>query len=237
MATGVADVRGERCSESPGDPRGGPGRGSVGRRRPPGARARAPTRGSAGAPLGRRGRCRAVRRTLTYASGEIHFGPPKSAAGERDIALPVFVERALRRHRAPKPRGCSRSDCNRSSSSTTGSGDPGSGHRSRPAGAGSRPRTGSAGSLSTGYGMERRRSCSLVACRTRWQSSGWATPTRRSSAVSGSRRRAPTRRCDQDEPAARRLTVTRSVTRPGLGCADVAADLVVPTGFEPVSPP
>ena len=58
---GQADVRGDRCSESHGDPRGGPGRGSVGRRRPPGARARAPTRGSAGAPLGRRGRCRACK--------------------------------------------------------------------------------------------------------------------------------------------------------------------------------
>ena len=58
---GQADVRRDRCSESDGDPRGGPGRGSVGRRRPPGARARAPTRGSAGARLGRRGRCRACK--------------------------------------------------------------------------------------------------------------------------------------------------------------------------------
>jgi len=41
-----------------------------------------------------------VRRTLTYAGGEIHFGPPKSAAGERDLPIPDFVGRALRRHRA-----------------------------------------------------------------------------------------------------------------------------------------
>jgi integrase len=41
-----------------------------------------------------------VRRTLTFAAGEIHFGPPKSAAGERDLPIPDFVGRALRRHRA-----------------------------------------------------------------------------------------------------------------------------------------
>jgi integrase len=41
-----------------------------------------------------------VRRTLTYAGGEIHFGPPKSIAGERDLPIPDFVERALRRQRA-----------------------------------------------------------------------------------------------------------------------------------------
>jgi integrase len=41
-----------------------------------------------------------VRQTLTYAAGEYHFGPPKSQAGERDIQLPDFVERSLRRHRA-----------------------------------------------------------------------------------------------------------------------------------------
>src|SRR5439155_26677382 len=41
-----------------------------------------------------------VRQTLTYAGGELHFGPPKSDAGERDLPLPVFVARALKRHRA-----------------------------------------------------------------------------------------------------------------------------------------
>jgi integrase len=40
-----------------------------------------------------------VRQTLTYAAGELHFGPPKSEAGERDLPLPVFVSKALRRHR------------------------------------------------------------------------------------------------------------------------------------------
>jgi integrase len=40
-----------------------------------------------------------VRRTLTAAAGELHFGPPKSAAGERDIPMPDFVARALHRHR------------------------------------------------------------------------------------------------------------------------------------------
>jgi len=40
-----------------------------------------------------------VRRTLTAAEGAFHFGPPKSAAGRRDLPLPGFVERALRRHR------------------------------------------------------------------------------------------------------------------------------------------
>lgn len=35
-----------------------------------------------------------VRRTLTYAAGEIHFGPPKSAAGEsveRDSGSPKLA--------------------------------------------------------------------------------------------------------------------------------------------------
>ena len=72
----------------------------VGRRRPSGARARAQARGGAGAPLERRDDAVRVRRTLTYAAGEIHFGPPKSAAGERDLPVPDFVGRALRRHRA-----------------------------------------------------------------------------------------------------------------------------------------
>jgi len=40
-----------------------------------------------------------VRRTLTAASGELHFGPPKSAAGRRDLPMPAFVAAALRRHR------------------------------------------------------------------------------------------------------------------------------------------
>lgn len=41
-----------------------------------------------------------VRRTLTYAGRALHVGPPKSRAGERTLALPAFVARALRRHRA-----------------------------------------------------------------------------------------------------------------------------------------
>jgi integrase len=41
----------------------------------------------------------AVRRTLTAAGGEIHFGPPKSKAGERELPVPDFVARALARHR------------------------------------------------------------------------------------------------------------------------------------------
>jgi integrase len=40
-----------------------------------------------------------VRRTLTAASGGLHFGPPKSAAGRRDLPMPDFVTRALRRHK------------------------------------------------------------------------------------------------------------------------------------------
>ncbi len=40
-----------------------------------------------------------VRRTLTAAEGEFHFGPPKSAAGRRDLPLPGFVAKALQRHR------------------------------------------------------------------------------------------------------------------------------------------
>jgi len=39
-----------------------------------------------------------VRRTLTYAGQEYHFGPPKSKAGERKLELPAFVVRSLRRH-------------------------------------------------------------------------------------------------------------------------------------------
>ena len=41
-----------------------------------------------------------VRQTLTYAGGAYHVGPPKSDAGERDLPLPAFVARALKRHRA-----------------------------------------------------------------------------------------------------------------------------------------
>jgi integrase len=40
-----------------------------------------------------------VRRTLTAANGNLHFGPPKSAAGRRDLPMPAFVAAALRRHR------------------------------------------------------------------------------------------------------------------------------------------
>ena len=40
-----------------------------------------------------------VRQTVTAADGLIHFGPPKSTAGRRDIPLPDFVSRALQRHR------------------------------------------------------------------------------------------------------------------------------------------
>jgi integrase len=40
-----------------------------------------------------------VRRTLTAAGGRLHFGPPKSRAGERDLPMPSFVAAALRRHR------------------------------------------------------------------------------------------------------------------------------------------
>jgi integrase len=40
-----------------------------------------------------------VRRTLTAANGAFHFGPPKSAAGRRDLPMPAFVARALHRHR------------------------------------------------------------------------------------------------------------------------------------------
>jgi integrase len=40
-----------------------------------------------------------VCRTFTAAAGELHIGPPKSAAGERELPLPGFVARALQRHR------------------------------------------------------------------------------------------------------------------------------------------
>jgi integrase len=40
-----------------------------------------------------------VRRTLTAADGAFHFGPPKSAAGKRDLPMPGFVARAIHRHR------------------------------------------------------------------------------------------------------------------------------------------
>lgn len=40
-----------------------------------------------------------IRQTLTAAEGALHFGPPKSRAGRRDLPMPGFVARALRRHR------------------------------------------------------------------------------------------------------------------------------------------
>lgn len=39
-----------------------------------------------------------VQRTLTAADGELHFGPPKSAAGKRTLPVPRFVAQALQRH-------------------------------------------------------------------------------------------------------------------------------------------
>jgi integrase len=39
-----------------------------------------------------------VERTLVY-DGGVHWGPPKTAAGERGIPIPEFVAAALRRHR------------------------------------------------------------------------------------------------------------------------------------------
>lgn len=41
-----------------------------------------------------------ISRALTYAEGADHFGPPKSKAGERDLPMPDFVARTLRRHKA-----------------------------------------------------------------------------------------------------------------------------------------
>ena len=46
-----------------------------------------------------RGRRRPRTGTLTAADGELHFGPPKSKAGKRDLPMPDFVARALHRHR------------------------------------------------------------------------------------------------------------------------------------------
>jgi integrase len=40
-----------------------------------------------------------VVRTLTAAAGKLHFGPPKSVAGRRDLPLPAFVAKALQRHK------------------------------------------------------------------------------------------------------------------------------------------
>ncbi len=45
-----------------------------------------------------------VRRTLTYAGKALYWGPPKSAAGKRDLPIPGFVAEALRRHRAAQLR-------------------------------------------------------------------------------------------------------------------------------------
>lgn len=41
-----------------------------------------------------------IRHTVTFAAGKPHHGPPKSDAGERDIPIPTFVQRALKRHKA-----------------------------------------------------------------------------------------------------------------------------------------
>jgi integrase len=40
-----------------------------------------------------------IGQVLTYAAGKLHYGAPKSAAGERTISLPAPVLAALRRHR------------------------------------------------------------------------------------------------------------------------------------------
>jgi integrase len=41
-----------------------------------------------------------IRRALTYAAGEYHFGPAKSDAGMRDIPVPDFLAAALHRHKS-----------------------------------------------------------------------------------------------------------------------------------------
>jgi integrase len=41
-----------------------------------------------------------VRQALTATADGLHFGPPKSAAGERDVQIPEFVARAIARHKA-----------------------------------------------------------------------------------------------------------------------------------------
>lgn len=66
-----------------------------------------------------------VHRTLASADGEIHFGPPKSAAGRRDIPVPDVVPRALQGHRlAQGERSLSLGLPAPSSSSPTRSGEP-----------------------------------------------------------------------------------------------------------------
>lgn len=86
-----------------------------------------------------------IRRTLTYANGEIHFGPPKSAAGKRDLPIPDFVGRALRRHRAAQAERLLMIGLQPELVVDNGIGARGSRRHSRRDGAGSRRRRGSPG--------------------------------------------------------------------------------------------
>lgn len=45
-----------------------------------------------------------VEQTLTYADRDVHWGPPKSAAGVREIPAPKFVVDALKRHKIAQGR-------------------------------------------------------------------------------------------------------------------------------------
>lgn len=120
-----------------------------------------------------------VRRTLTAASGELHFGPPKSKAGKRDLPMPMFVAEALRRHRlAQGERALSLGLPRPESVVSTAIGEPfqpASFSKAWKAWAGANGFTGS-GSMDSG--MEPQHCCWPPGCPTPWRCGRWAMPTR-----------------------------------------------------------
>lgn len=127
-----------------------------------------------------------IERSITYADRELHFGPPKSDAGERTIPMAPFVRDALRRHRkAQSERRLLYGEAWQPDHDLVvdyGDGSPWlpptlSTYWARFARA-----NGFDGSASTRCATARPRCCSLAASRMRSRLRSWATPTRGSCA-------------------------------------------------------
>jgi integrase len=131
-----------------------------------------------------------VERTLTYAGGDLHWGPPKSDAGRRVLTAPDFVVMALRRHRKAQSErrmllGPAWLTDDRAGDLVIdrGMGEPWLPATSRPTGRGSpRPR-GSVMCPSMACGTVLRRCSWPQGCQTRSWSRSWGTRIRESSAA------------------------------------------------------
>jgi hypothetical protein len=123
----------------------------------------------------------AVTRTITAAGGELHIGPPKSAAGERELPLPGSSPERCSVTARVRASGSSRSAIPDPSSSSIGAMESrGSLPASRRPGDGSLADTVGKGSPSTRSGMGQPLCSSPPAFRMRSRCRSWDTPTRES---------------------------------------------------------